>query len=315
MTDTIELTEESTTEDIAAAVDQIASEVEEEQKGEQKPDAQITSEHSDNEKKTPESEKRTVSSLDDSEEDEDSGEPEPDWREKAHAEASAYGISEEDVADFQSREEWERAVKLFDRQMDAEREKLKSGEEDKGGKDSKVAEPPKEVATEAKPGSYSVKLDPDVYDDELVAEFNSMREHYESRIEALESRFADADAQAAEERFDRSVDSLEFSQLFGKSGEESSDELERRQNLYDHVLVEMQVMERLGRKINQDALVERVARSLFPEEYEKRIIKNHTRKISRQSNSRQGGGVTRPTDPPEDPRDAADKLYREMEGV
>lgn len=315
------LPEDATKEDIDSYVEQIAADVEEERKGEEpeKDDAQITTEHADNEKKPAAETDSGGDSADDewdnvpSEDSEDSGEEETvDWRADAKAEAAAYGIGEDELAEFQSREELDRALKLFSRQMDNERTKLKSGDEERGEDQKK--EPETKSYRDAD-GSYKVQLDPDVYDDELVAEFNAMRDHYESRLEALEQRFSEADAQAAEERFDRSVDALEFSALFGKTGEESSDEMNRRKELFEQVTVEQEVLSRLGRKVDYNALVQRVARSLFPEEYDKRVIKNHTRKISRQTDKRQGGGATRPTDPPENPRDFADRLYREMEGT
>jgi hypothetical protein len=54
---------------------------------------------------------------------------------------------------------------------------------------------------------------------------------------------------------------------------------------------------------------------VFAEDLGKKDLKNRTRKISRQSNGRQGGGATRPQDPREDPRDEADRLYKELAGA
>jgi len=327
MADTIELTEESTHEDIEAAVDQIiadqngdesVSEAEETSDAEKLGSGKAVTER---DPETDQSTNRTLSASTNPKKEDKSGEEESaDWRDEAKAEASAYGFSEEDIADFETREELDRALKLFERQVDVERDKLKSeGEEDKGGKEPKGEAAPKEP-TENQSGRYEVRLDPDIYDDEIIEEFNSLRDHYESQVEAyesrlevLESRFADADAQAAEERFDRSVDSLQFSQLFGKTGEESAAELQRRADLHDHVQVELEVMERMGRTVDQDALVERVARSLFPEEYDKRLIKNHTRKVSSQANSRLGGAQTRPTDPPQTLEEEMRQYYKELE--
>lgn len=260
-----------------------------------------------------------------------------DWRKEAKAEASAYGISEKDVAEFQSREELDRALKLFDRNLDAERKKVRGeldvdsptghkpeGQEDKGGKTQKKSLPAGS-ADEAEPsgsgdGAYQIKLNPDVYDEELVGELTRMRDHYESRLTALEGRLKNVAATAEEERFgreeerfDRGVDSLEFSQLFGKTGEESADELKRRNDLLEQVRIEQIVMSRLGRSVDYNALVQRVARSLFPEEYDKRLIKNHTRKVSRQSDKRLGGGTTRATDPPQGLREDMRQLYKELD--
>lgn len=302
----------------------------------EKPDAQITSEHADNEKKPP-AKKEKKSSAKKGEEDtavesdsEKTGKAkdhEEDWREEAKAEASAYGIDEKDIADFESREELDRALKLFDRNLDVERKKVLEAEaitKDKGGETQKKepeAKPKEEAPAD---GAYKVAL-ADWWDGdakaELEREFTRLRDHYESRLAALderlqsaEERFQTADAAAEEERFDRSVDDLEFSQLFGKTGEEGPDEMERRKELLERVRIEQVVMSRLGRNVDYNALVRRVARATFPDDFDKKLLKNHTRRISRQSDKRQGGGATRPTDTPENPREEAERLYREMEG-
>lgn len=320
-----ELNEESTSEDIEQAVEEIVSEVDAERNADEpKPDAQITTEHASNDEQpvvldegTADSD-RTVSGSEDSE---TTGEADSDWREGALAETSAYGIGEDELAEFSSREELDKALKLFDRKvMDNERQKVleelnggKQQEQPAQGKSKKGSDSDNEPPSD---GRYEIKLDKDVYDEELVDELTRMRDYYESRVDALEQRFQEADAIAQEQQFDRTVDDLEFSNLFGKTGEESEAELATRKELYERVQVEQLVLSRLGRKAGDyKALVHRVARSLFPDEYDKKLLKNHTRRISRQSGKRQGGGVTRPTEPPEDPRDEADRLYREMQGA
>jgi len=75
-------------------------------------------------------------------------------------------------------------------------------------------------------------------------------------------------------------------------------------------------MQQLGRPAElNESLVGRVARMVFAEDLGKKDLKNRTRKISKQSNARQGGGATRPSDPREDPRDEAERLYKELERV
>lgn len=299
----------------------------------EKPDAQITTEHAD-EKKKPRAKKGDAKpksgdedtaaeneKISHSEASEKTGkakkaDSEEDWRDEAKAEAAAYGFSEKDIAEFESREELDRALKLFDRNLDAERKKVleSEGDKDKGGEAQKK-EPESTVgqSTDADDGTYQVRLNKDVYDEEIVGEFTRLRDHYESRLAALEERFHSSDAVAEEERFDRSVDALDFSQLFGTTGEEDTDEHERRNELLERVRIEQVVMSRLGRNVDYNALVRRVARATFPDDYDKKLLKNHTRRISRQSDQRQGGGATRPTDPPENPRDAADRMYKELE--
>ena len=327
-----ELTAESTKEEISDYVEQVAEDVEAERAGEQeKGDARITSEHADNEHKEIPAEEKTGSKAAASK---DKGEDDPGEKKSAakwldddlKAEVAAYGIEESELADFASREELDRALRLFDKSaMEAGKKALaEQGDAEKAGapprnekgefvKQEKQPEK-KPEKPEGKVGGYEVALSKDVYDEEIVSEFTRMRDHYESRLEALESRFAESDARAEQNHFDSLVDSLGHDDLFGKTDKEDPKQLQRRQELNTAVKAWMLGLAHLGRPANLSSeMVARVARMAFPEELAKRDIKNHTRKISRQSNGRQGGGATRPQEPREDPRDAAERLYKELE--
>lgn len=248
------------------------------------------------------------------------------------SEVSAYGISEEALADFTSREEVERAMRFFDRSaLEAGRKALADGKaegeakgatrDDKGRfvkSETEKAEP--EKTPEPKPGGYEPKLDKSIYDDEIVNEFTRMRDHYESRLEAfkqqldtLGERFAQADALAEEQRFDGLVDALGHTDLFGKTAHENEKQLQRRKDLYENVKALIIGQETLGRPTEMsESLINRVAKMVFAEELGKKELKSRTAKITRQSNGRQGGSVTRPSEPREDPRDEADRLYEEL---
>lgn len=323
-----DLTEQSTKEEVSAYAEQVVKEVEAERAGEPdklKGDAQIASEHAGKPSVDKTSPAAPNSGSDDTAEvedqSEDSGKEAASWLDDdLKAAATAYGINESDLADFASREEFERALRIFDKTaLEAGRKALAAeGEGDKGRernekgqyvkKDEPVPEPPKQD------GRYEVTLDTDVYDDEIVAEFNRLRDHYESRVAALEARFAEADALAEEQRFDGYVDALGHADLFGKTGSESPEELQRRQDLLVAVKAQQIGLQQLGRPTDlNEFLVNRVARMVFADELGKKDLKQRTRKISRQSNGRQGGGATRPSDPPENPRDHFDRLYRELE--
>ena len=306
-TDIKELTEESTKEDFDAIVEQLSEEADAEETvvedSKEKSDAQITSEQADIED-TADSDPPVA--VEKGEKKTDKAKK-SDWQDEAIVEAAAYGFDEDDVAEFETREEFDRAMKLFERKVQSERDKL-----DEDGNAKAVDGDP------AKPddGRYEIQIDKDRFDDELVDELTRMRDHYETRLASMEERIKTEEAVAAEEKFDRTVDTLGFANLFGKTGEETEKEMARREDLYRKVKVEERVLKSLGHEVGDyDALVQRIARAAFPEEYDKKLIKNHTRKISKQSNSRQGGGVTRPTDPPEDPRDYAERLYKEMAGA
>ncbi|MHC4766917.1 MAG: hypothetical protein ACYTF2_17645, partial [Planctomycetota bacterium] len=171
-----------------------------------------------------------------------------------------------------------------------------------------------EESEEPKEGRYEIGLDKDVYDEELVGELTRMRDHYESRLDALETRDAERDAQAEEQRFDGLVDTLGHADLFGKSGKETKKEHQRREDLFVAVKAQQIGLEQLGRPTGLDAsLINRVARMVFAEELGKKDLKARTRKISKQADKRQGGGATRPSDPPETRREEARRLYKELE--
>jgi hypothetical protein len=349
MADKVELTAASGKDEVAAYVEEVVAEVAAERAGEKpgKSDAQIVAEQS-TAKKPPESPDKTPTAEKPSGDDDtaeveaeakgqgdETGKEEASWLDDdLKAEVAANGIDEKELADFASREELERALRLFDKSAldagrkalaeSADKEKTPEPEEATGrarGEDGKFL--PKEG--KAKEGRYEVSLkgedDPEGFDNRLVAELGKMRDYYESRLEVLESRFQaaesrflEADARAEEERFDTLVDSLGHADLFGKTGSENPKELQRRQDLIVAVKAQQIGLERLGRPTElNESLVNRVARMVFAEDLAKKDLKQRTRKISKQSNGRQGGGVTRPQDPREDPRAEADRLYRELE--
>lgn len=338
MADKVELTAASTKDDVAAYVEEVVNEVAAERAGEQpsKSDAQIVAEQS-TAKKPVETETTTAekSSGDDDtvvveekDQGDETGDKEASWLDDGlKADVAAYGISESELADFASREELERALRLFDKSaLEAGRKALAESD----GKEKKTepeettgrvrGEGGKFLPKDGKPkaGRYEIGIpgsdDPDGFDDRLVGELAKMRDHYESRLEALESHFQAAAVKAEEERFDNLVDSLGHADLFGKTGSEGPKELQRRQDLIVAVKAQQIGLERLGRPTElNESLVSRVARMVFAEDLAKKDLKQRTRKISKQSNSRQGGGATRPQDPREDPRAEADRLYRELE--
>ena len=340
MADKVELTAASGKDEVAAYVEEVVNEVAAERAGEKpaKDDAQIVAEQSTANKpkdETPTAEKPSgdddTVEVDDQGEGEETGDVAPSWLDDGlKAEVAAYGIGESELADFASREELERALRLFDKSA------LEAGRKALAESDGKEKKPDVEETTgrvrgedgkflpkdgKPKEDKYEVSLDPEEFDDRLVGELAKMRDHYESRLEAyesrfstLESRFLQADAKAEEERFDNLVDALGHADLFGKTGSEGPKELQRRQDLIVAVKAQQIGLERLGRPTElNESLVNRVARMVFAEDLAKKDLKQRTRKISKQSSSRQGGGATRPQDPREDPRAEADRLYRELE--
>lgn len=331
MADKVELTAGSSTDDVKAYAEQVANEVAAERAGDKKTDSQIVAEHATAKKPV---EKlipaETNSGSDDTaavnDQSDESGEQETSWLDDdLKAEAAAYGIEEAELADFASREEFERALRLFDKSaLEAGRKAMaesegKSKDEEKtgrvrgeGGRFEK-AEPSDEPPAK-RDSRFEITLDKDIYDEGLVDEITRMRDHYDSRLQALEQWFHESNIKAEEQRFDSLVDSLGHADLFGVTDKEDAKQLQRRQDLLVAVKAQQIGLERLGRPTElNESLVNRVARMVFAEELGKKDLKQRTRKISRQSNGRQGGGATRPQDPREDPRAEFDRLYREME--
>lgn len=303
---TTELTADSTHEDITAAVDEII----ESRKG----DAQVIAE--DNDKPTGDMTAEEDSGSDTAENGEDTGaDQEPDWLdEDLKAEIAAYGIDEKTLADFSNREEVERAMRLFDKTaLEAGRKAMADGDgtpaRDEKGRFQKEESEPRE-------GAYEIGLDRDIYDDGIVDEFTRLRDHYESRLSALEGRLAEQDAKADELLFDSIVDTLGHSDLFGTTGKENSKQLQRRKDLHVAVKAQQIGLQVLGHAADLDsALINRVARMVFAEELGKKDLKAKTRKISQQSSHRLGGGATRPQDPAETLRDEMRRRYKELENA
>lgn len=295
----IDINSASTHEDIVSAVDSII----ESQKG----DAALIAEERD--KPTGDlSAEDHASEAPSADEGEDTGSE--SWLDDdLKAEIAAYGLDEESLADFSSREELERAMRLFDKTaLEAGRKAQPKEEEspkrDEQGRFQKAEEP----------AGYEIKLDRDLYDEDLVNELTAMRDHYEARVAKLEARQAENDAKAEVQLFDSLVDGLGHADLFGTSGKENSKQLDRRQSLYDAAKAMQIGMQVMGRDVQLDqSLLLRVARMAFTEEFSKKDLKAATRKITKQSNGRMGGGQTRPSDPPESLREEMRRLWKEYE--
>ncbi len=104
--------------------------------------------------------------------------------------------------------------------------------------------------------------------------------------------------------------------LFGTSGKENPKQLQRRQDLMIAAKAQQIGMKVIGKEVNLDqALVNRVARMVFAEDFQKKDLKSATRKITKQSNGRMGGGATRPSDPAESVREEFRRRYKELEGA
>jgi hypothetical protein len=316
MSTELELNENMTSEEIASYADAVAKEVEQERMGERKSDAEIVADTS-SATETSADDNSSSEPVDDDSSVDNSGDKSalPKWvNDKVKAEVAAYGLNDADLAEFSSREELDRALRLFDKTaLEAGRKALSETGDDKTRNEKGQFAKKEEEQPVDSDGRYRVSLDKDIYDDEIVGEFERMRDHYESRLRTLESKFQEVSVQTEEQKFDSFVDSLGHADLFGKTGKESEKELERRRDLHVAVRAQMIGLERLGRPVElTDQLVSRVANMVYAEDFMKKKLKQQTQKVSKMSNLRLGGSSVKPLPPSDDPRTEADRLYAEL---
>jgi len=330
LADITEATPDTSSDEIKAYAESMIQEIEQDRKGESsgKSDAQIVNEQAgikqpeDKLKETTaEKNSGSTTATDDGEDTGDSEESLEWLTDDVKAEAAAYGIDESELADFTSREELDRAFRLFDRTaLEAGRKALAKGDEAGTARNEKgqfaKQETPKADESKVetpKEGRYEVQLDPEVYDEGIIGELTRMRDHYESRLSVFESYLADQQAVATEKQFDRLVDSLGHSDLFGSTDKETAQEKQRRESLFEEVNVYLAGRKALGHPAElNEIVVRRITQALFAEELGKKLIKQKTRQLSKQSDGRMGGSPTKPRPPSEDPRDEFDRLYDEM---
>lgn len=325
--DLTKATPDTSSEEIKAFADQVFKEVEADRKGEpeKKSDAQITNEQAGIPQPGSKTFVETNSDSDtalDGEETGDNIDESPEWlTDEVKAEAAAYGIEEAELADFASREELNRAFRLFDKTaLEAGRKALAEGDKpqdrNEKGQFVKKEESKTEASKEATPkdGRYEVSLDPDVYDEGIIGELTRMRDHYESRLEALESHFAEAKEQSEHQQFDALVDSIGHDDLFGKAGSLTDEEFQRRDKLFTELKFYINGRKSFGvpTKLDQQT-ISSLANMVFAAELNKKLLKQKTKSISRQSNGRMGGSPTKPLRPSDHPRDHFDRLYQEMQ--
>lgn len=331
LVDLAEATQDTSADEIKAYADAVAQEVESERQGETKTDAQIVNDVASIETSAENNASSESAEVEDQGEESSDKPSSPKWmNDDVKAEVAAYGISESDLSDFANREELNRALRLLDktaleagRKATVESESLKT-RDDKGQFVKKEeAKPSSSEEITPKSGRYELSIDKDEYDDGLVNELTRMRDHYEAsrehtelRLAQLESYFEQVSALEKERQFDSYVDALGHADLFGKTGSESEQELTRRKDLRVASKAQLIGLERLGRPAEENSkLIERVANMVFADELSKKRLKQQTQKISRQSNGRLGGSPTKPLSARDDPRDEADKLYKELERV
>lgn len=317
MSSALDLNESMTSDDIKSFAEQVVNEVRSEREGEEKTTAAVINDIAPVEKIAAENNSGSQKAAKEKVQSEEGSGKESSWiTDDLKAEVATYGIDESDLSDFSSREELDKTLRFLDKKaLDAGRKAM--AEDDPPARDEKGQFKSQEVDSDPfkQDNRYEVTLSKELYDDEIVDEFTRLRDHYETRLERLEKHFELVSAKSEEDRFDSYVDSLDQAEFFGKTGSESEEELERRQDLAIAVRAHIIGMEKLGRTAEMtDKLVGRVASMVFADQMNKKLLKQKTQKISRQSQMRLGGSPVKPQPPSEDPREEADRLYRELAG-
>jgi len=242
---------------------------------------------------------------------EDSGDSDEEWLDdELKSQASDYGLDEEDLSEFDDRDQLERHLAII--QKRALRAVNVRGKNEEASSEDKA-----EIASD-----FNIELDAEEFPEEIVDHFTRMRDHYESKLSALEQRvqlaeeqFSSASREAEEGRFDDEIDKLEMSKFFGTTGNESQVQMQRREEVMELATALQKVLEQQnGRNVKLSNLVRRVAPAAFPDEFDKQKHKERTRKITKQSNRRMGGSQTRATETRESDRDHFERLYRELDG-
>jgi hypothetical protein len=313
MSTELELNENMTSEEIASYADAVAKEVEQERAGEQKSDAQIVADTSSATETSADDNSSSAASVDDVSEESGSELSLPKWvNDKVKAEVAAYGLDDADLAEFSTREELDRALRLFDKKAlelgrKAVAEKEKTTDRNEKGQFVKQEEPKKVD------GRYEVSLSKDIYDGEIISEFERMRDHYEPLLQEMRAALDEVRAVKEVQEFDSFVDAMGHADLFGKTGKETEKELQRRADLEIAVSAHIIGMQQQGRPVvRSKELVERVANMVYAEDLMKKKLKQQTQKVSKMSNLRLGGSSVKPLPPSDDPRTEADRLYAEL---
>lgn len=302
----IDIADDASHEDIESAVEQLIEQ--RSQAPDDTSDAQAIAEGGDQATTQPED------SADDGDDsaadggDAGSSESQAEWLDdEVKADAAAYGIDEKQLAQFQSREELDRTLNILDarsRAADQQAQDEGASEEDDEEGQSSGADPD---------GPYTVGLSEE-YDDGIRGEFKRLADYMEAQLSRLNSQVTDSDAIGRQQQFDKAIDAMKAADIFGTTGKESKAEIERRQEVFTEVEAVMEGRKAQGREIGSfNSLVNRIARGVYADLFDKKTIKKRTRQLSSQANSRQGGGTPSPNDAPETPKQAAIRMYAEYE--
>ena len=211
-------------------------------------------------------------------------EPQEWWDETELAFGQSYGLSDEEIRSFGNKDEFRRAMQVFDRHVLGKRQTQPVQQQ-------QPAPQPEQPAQEQQ--TERIKLDPDEHDESLIKAFNDLQD----RLEASEKRFAEqeqARMQAVHEervqKFEAYVDGLGREDLFGKPGNRSNLNAQKLHELWDHAqTIELDNLA-VGRGGTWEAFIERAVIATVPPKEQRQRSAQQDQKILQQSQQRMGGG-------------------------
>ncbi len=230
------------------------------------------------------------------------------------------GLSEEEVREFSGPEELERHATLLDRrfrdagkQTEEQETALKAKELAQDKLDAQERANKRERDADGKFTSeddgYKSGLDPDDFDENVIAEFGRLNEHHEQRylqqeqrykqqeerLEQIESRYRDTEDRQINARFDAAVDALDNEELFGTSAAPNVENRVRVRKAYDIIALGT---EGQGQSVEITPVSMKRAQNLeFADELNTQHRTSLSQKLKSQSQRKLGGGGGQRTAP------------------
>lgn len=291
--------------------------------------------------KTPDGDDRAAvdaeASADEDDDSDGDGQDADDWRlspEVAEI-VEAMGLSQEQLVKFADRGEFDNAADLLtamfmkegarvqqQEPQDRALEAIEKGEK-KEAQRQRAAEQPRDEQNRFKKESddeaYKPALDPNLFDEEVVKEFDRLHQFHEKRYKSLETevrRMVEKE-RAVEHRaviaeFDNLVDGLGHEDLFGKSGElnRGTPAFEARNRLFGATVLLLEGLAARGRSAGlTKAIVSRALGQEFAKDLETKARRSVTDKVRSQSRQRLGTGRERKSETRSNDDDHSD-LFR-----
>ncbi len=211
-------------------------------------------------------------------------------------------LSDDEARKFTGPEELERHQMLLDKRF---RDAGKQAEEQETALEAQEAAQDKLDAKErasererdedgrftSKDGDYKPELDENVFDEEVIGEFERLGKHYEERIARLETRYRDAEDRQVNAQFDSVLESLGNEELFGTNEAPNVENRVRVREAFDTIALGMKAQ---GKSADITPTLLRRAQNLeFADELNKQDRDSFRRTLKGQAQRTLGGGGQR----------------------